>query len=161
MSRAIIKDECIVKLTSETNIGIEVGTIPRGVGFERLRWDGNSLIDLLYLDEFYVDKNNFKLYISNRKNTNLVTMGYNDRNKLIVDPITTNVRLKTKDELNKLKNEEYRARRKKEYPSIGDQLEVIWLTIESLDKIPKKAEDMIQTINNIKLKWSKPNIGDI
>ena len=26
--------------------GIEIGALPKGVGFERVRWDGQKLIDL-------------------------------------------------------------------------------------------------------------------
>lgn len=160
MSRAIIKDDCIVKLTTKNNIGVEVGTIPKGVGFERLRWDGNKLIDIFYLKEFYVDKNTFKLHITHKNNTNLVVMNYKDKNKLVVDSITNKVRIKTQLESNKLKNEEYKARRKNEYPDIGDQLEVIWLAIESFNIIPSKTSKMIQMIKDIKLKWPKPDSED-
>ena len=67
MARAIVKNGKIVKLTADPTLGIDVGVIPKGVWFERLRWDGEQLIDLADLTEFYISRNNFNYIFKNNQ----------------------------------------------------------------------------------------------
>ena len=155
MARAIIKGNRIVKLTTDPTLGVEVGMIPKGVGFERLRWDGEQLIDLADLTEFYISRNNFKLHIQEQPNTDLVEMNYQDRHKLMFDTATNKVRLKTQQEIDQPKNDEYKARRRSQYPPVGDQLGAIMDYLKTQPGIGSKLEQIIADIDEVKVKWPK------
>ncbi len=156
MSRAILNGDLIVKVTADPHLGTEVGYIPKGVGFERLRWNGFELIDLIDLDEYYVSRITFKLHLNPGKNRDLVQMQYQDRRYLLFDG--HKVRLKTRKEINKPKREEYIARRKAEYPDIGDQLGLIMDYLKTQQGIGKELEQTINRIDAVKRKWSKPTV---
>ena len=153
MARAILNDDCIVKITVDPNLGREVGLIPKGVGFERLRWNGFEMIDLIDLDEYYVSRNTFKLHIKPASNRDLVKMQYQDRKYLFFDG--HKIRLKTQDEINKPKRDEYIARRRKEYPSISDQVALIMDYLKTKPGIGKELEQTINKIEVIKNRWPK------
>ena len=95
--KALIKEDVIIKLDSIN--GIEIGDIPRGVGFERLRWDGSKVVDLADLTEFWVRiiNNIFELHCVPVVNSHPVTMSYADREKLIING--GSIRLKTPEEI--------------------------------------------------------------
>ena len=95
--KALIKEDVIIKLDSIN--GIEIGDIPRGVGFERLRWDGSKVVDLADLTEFWVRiiNNIFELHCIPVVNSHPVTMSYADRDKLIING--GSIRLKTPEEI--------------------------------------------------------------
>ena len=155
MSRAIVNKDMIVKITVDPKLGIEIGSIPRGVGLERLRWDGSELIDLLYLDKFYVDRKTRKLHATKQPNCDKITMSYNDRFNLIEDPVSKKLRVMTDDEIKKPKKEEYIARRRKEYPSIGDQVALIMDYLKTKPGIGKELEQTINKIDEVKNRWPK------
>ncbi len=156
MSRVILNGEMIVKLTVNPELGTDVGYIPKGVGFERLRWNGSELIDIAYLDEVYVSRITFRLYLNPGKNRDLVKMQYQDRKHLFFDG--HKVRLKTRKEINKPKRDEYKARRRAEYPSVGDQLGLIMDYLKTQRGISKELEQTINRIDAVKRKWSKPTV---
>jgi len=90
--KAIIDKDKIVKLSFDS--GTEVGDLPSGVGLERLRWDGDHLIDIssensLAPSAFYVEKlgSGFELHIvpSSAADWQVVNLDYTQRNLLVDD----------------------------------------------------------------------------
>lgn len=93
---ALLKDDIIISLSGGD---VKVGTLPKGVGLERLRWDGSKLVDLIDLKEMYVvfyHPDIFELHAVEVKGSQLVTMTYADRKRLINDNGT--IRLLTEAE---------------------------------------------------------------
>ena len=155
MSRAIIKDDRIVKLTVNRYIGVDIGTLPKGVGLERLRWTGEELIDLYDLDTIYVNPINLTLHATHLDNTQPVKMKYKDRNKLVKDNKTNKLRVKTQTEIDQPKLDEYRNRRRPEYPSMNDQLGAIIKYLKTKDDLPYELEQIIKSIDSTKKRWPK------
>jgi hypothetical protein len=50
----------------------------------------------------------------------------------------------------------YRKRRAAGYPTIGDQLDIIWKVLDTLPALPAEAAEMIAKIKDIKVKYPKP-----
>jgi hypothetical protein len=104
--KAIIEEDIIVNVgRGET----EIGDLPRGIGMERLRWDGSKIVDLADLSEMWVRYRGgvFELHCIEVKHSQLTTMQYSDRFNL-----TTNgksIRLKTPQEIH---DEELAAKKK-------------------------------------------------
>jgi len=67
--------------------GIEVGTPPSGVGLERLRWDGEQIVDLADLSTIHISRVNgvYELHCVAVSGSQPVYMGYVDRKNLISD----------------------------------------------------------------------------
>ena len=104
--RAIINGDIIVKvITSEIN-GINIGDIPKGVGLERLRWDGKEIVDLSELSTIYVEDINGVniLHCKNTGNCQKIEMKYNERKRLIKKNGV--IKVKTDEEIHTEKNEE-------------------------------------------------------
>lgn len=95
--RAILKDDIIIRVTQRGDV--EIGSIPDGVGFERLRFDGSNLIDLSDLNEIWVRHigGGFELHAISVYGAQLIQMTWADRNRLMVDDGT--IRLKTAIEI--------------------------------------------------------------
>jgi hypothetical protein len=94
--KAILHEDMIVNIGT----GIEVGESPtKGAGLERLRWNGEKLVDLGLLDQFWVRYRNgiFELHAIEVANSQLVSMRYEDRKHLVSD--SSIIRVKTPDEL--------------------------------------------------------------
>lgn len=161
MARAIIKGDIISKLVCDINLGIEIGKVPRNIGLSRLRWDGEKIVDLLDLTEFYVDRTDRKLHIKDTGNCDLVVMNYNQRTKLVKDPISNKLRVKTKIELEQPKKDEYKAFRKTEMPSVGDQLDAIlkYLEKQNLTSEPELVAIIAQW-RSAKESWVKPAVSE-
>jgi len=70
----------IVSLTGVT----EVGAIPRGIGLERLRWDGSQIVDLLDLTTIWVKNEGgwFSLHAIQVPGSQAVAMAYGERFRL-------------------------------------------------------------------------------
>lgn len=81
--KAIINKGRLLSLTLSDD-GVEVGNIPKGVGLERLYWDGETLFDLYKLSSFWVDKDR-NLYPDKDFGRQLVYMNYNERKNLTKD----------------------------------------------------------------------------
>lgn len=154
MARAIIKHGRIVKLTIQ-NIGIEVGVIPKGVGLERLRWNGTELIDLMDLDEIYVDRETRVLHIEDKGNCEKVKMKYNERFDLFKDPITKLLRIKTQEDKDRIKNDIHIAKLKNKSPSLEHQVEIILGYLSERDDLTKELKELLEITNSIRNKLPK------
>ena len=82
--KALLKDDTIVK---PLNDGVDIGPVPKGVGLERLRFDGHRTVDLIDLDKIWVRfrKGRFELHVVPLEDCQLVSMRYGDRKNLVVD----------------------------------------------------------------------------
>lgn len=97
--KAILNQDKIVKLIMTG--GAEIGSIPKGVGLERLRFDGEQIIDLATLSQIWVRavaKDAFELHAVEVPGAQLVDMTYRERRRLTQDPDGT-IRLLTDDEI--------------------------------------------------------------
>jgi hypothetical protein len=96
MMKATVDQDIIIRI----GIGdTEITAIPKGVGLERLRWDGYQVIDLMTLDTIWVEDVGgvFILHCIEVPAAQAVVMTYPDRKNLINDAGT--YRLKTAQEL--------------------------------------------------------------
>lgn len=77
----------------------EIGDLPKGVGLERLRWDGSAIVDLATLSQIWVEPINgtFRLHCIPIGNSTLVDMRYADRKNLKINGSAP--RVKTAEEL--------------------------------------------------------------
>lgn len=82
---AILKDDQVIAFSMKG--GIPVGPIPKGVGMNRLRWDGTKIIDIAELDELWVRCTNgvFTLHAVQVPNSHKVRMKYRDRKCLCIN----------------------------------------------------------------------------
>jgi hypothetical protein len=108
--KATVKEDIIVRVH---NAGLtEIGTLPKDIGFERIRFDGTQVVDLNDLPQIWVVDHGtrFTLHcreifktvtVDNEESqvsvAQLVTMTYADRKSLINDDGT--IRVKTQAEL--------------------------------------------------------------
>jgi hypothetical protein len=95
--KAILDQDKIVRITEDGDI--EIGTMPKNVGIERLRFDGEKVVDLADLNEFWVVPINsgFDLHCIEVPNSQLVEMNYADRKYLRLN--NSVIRLKTPEEV--------------------------------------------------------------
>jgi hypothetical protein len=95
--KAILDQDKIVRITEDGDT--EIGTIPKNVGIERLRFDGEKVVDLADLTEFWVVPINsgFELHCIQVPNSQLIQMNYSDRKYLRLNDST--IRLKTPEEV--------------------------------------------------------------
>ncbi len=123
--------------------GIEIGSIPKGVGLERVRWDGQKLIDLFNLHAIWIECKNgaFILHCIEVPNSQLVIMEYKDRKKLWNDNGVYSI--KTHEQAQNELNFKYR---KAHYPSIGDQMGAIMKYFALQSGLP---EGLLKAINDI------------
>lgn len=97
--KAILNSDIIIALTISDK-GTEIGTLPKGVGLERLRFDGAKVVDLATLSEIWIKMSAggaLELHCIDVGNCQLVTMAYSDRAILTNDNGT--YRLKTAGQL--------------------------------------------------------------
>ena len=81
--KAILKDDIIINITLSDK-GVEIGDIPKGIGLERLRLNGQKVVDLATLNQMYVFEpvpNFYELHIL--PIGQLVQMTYSNRHNLI------------------------------------------------------------------------------
>jgi len=84
--KAILDGDRIVKFCIDG--GVEVGKPPKGVGLERLRWDGKKLVDLATLTNLWVTIGKGgvpQLHAVKQKGAVRVEATYKDRKKLRVE----------------------------------------------------------------------------
>jgi hypothetical protein len=81
--RAIVREDRIIKITEKGNV--EIGLLPK-VGLERLRWDGERIIDLANLAQIWVrhEGGYFSLHCKEFPKTQLISMTYKDRKALVI-----------------------------------------------------------------------------
>ena len=95
--KAFVQDDIIINITEEGDT--EIGSIPKGVGLERLRFDGEKVVDLADLSEFWVlpTLGGFELHCIEVVNSHLIQMTYSDRKFLTLN--SGSIRLKTPEEI--------------------------------------------------------------
>ena len=84
----------------QVNVGdTEIGPIPKGVGLERLRWDGQRVVDLMSMNPIWVEHRGgvFILHAVKGLGWQSVAMNYTERKRLINDNGT--FRVKTTQEI--------------------------------------------------------------
>jgi hypothetical protein len=95
--KAFIQDDLIINITEEGDT--EIGSLPNNVGLERLRFDGERVVDLADLSEFWVlpTLGGFELHCIEIPNSYLIQMIYSDRKYLTLN--SGSIRLKTQEEI--------------------------------------------------------------
>lgn len=93
--KVTLQDDYIVSLSGD----VEVGRLPKDVGLERLRWDGERLVDLLYVSEIWVRyvHGAWKLHCIPIAGAQQIAMSWADRKRLTM----------TRNEIRLLTVEEY------------------------------------------------------
>lgn len=96
--KAVLDRDIILWITERGDT--EIGSIPKGVGPERLRFNGTNVVDLADLSSIWVKHlgaNSFELHAIEVPGSQKVTMTYQDRKNLVMDNGT--IRLKTVTEI--------------------------------------------------------------
>jgi len=126
--------------------GIEVGSITKGVGLERVRWNGKKLIDLFTLHSIWVEYNGgFILHCIKVPHSQLVTMQYQDRKKLWNDNGV--FKIKSNEQKQNETNIEYR---RSHYPLISDQIGAIMKYLALQHDLPEELQKAIDDIEAVK-----------
>jgi len=139
--KAILKDDIIIRLGAGDT---EVGSVPTGVGLERLRWDGKQVVDLAKQDSFWVRR--------------IPAMSYADRYNLTTDPDGT-IRVKTQSEVLQEKAQEekqmlktrVRARIREQVGDLEDRVadlqKLVYVLMAALVEKDSDALSLIQYIS--------------
>jgi len=110
--RAILDHDVIIRWVSDES-GVEIGDPPPGVGLERLRFDGASIVDLDALESIYVVNQSgvFQFHSVPVPQAQLVSMTYQSRKSLFDDAGVYRLKTKAelKEELKNLKNSKLKA----------------------------------------------------
>lgn len=109
--RAILKEDFIIKISEKH--GEKIGKLPKGVGLERLRFDGEKVVDLSEAKEIWVRPKGgtfFELHAVEVSGSQKINMSYRDRRKLILD----------KGQVKLLTEEEHKAKQILENDDIED-----------------------------------------
>ena len=98
VTRAVIDGDLILRISGGET---EIGPMPRGIGLERLRFDGKRVVDLLTLDEMWVENKGgvWVLHCIPLPGCQRVKMTYADRWRLTNDAGA--YRLRTQEEIDK------------------------------------------------------------
>ena len=132
--------------------GVEIGSVPKGVGLERMRWTGSKLVDLINLDVIWVEFINglFRLHSIETPYSQLVEMQYKDRKKLWNDNGT--YKIKSDDQIKTETNLEYR---RSHYPLISDQIGEIMKYLATKDDLPDELQELVDKIDTVKDTYPK------
>ena len=89
-----------------------------------------------------------------------VSVSGDDINTITWENGTTPIpKAKIKSKMNEMANEpeqsQYAQQRRNDYPPIGDQLDMIWHTIDKDDELQHKFYDFYQTVKKTKVKFPK------
>lgn len=130
--------------------GIEIGSIPKGVGIERIRWNGSKIVDLVSLSEIWVEHINgvFILHSIKVPYSQLVTMKYKDRKKLWNDNGVYKIKLN--EQIQTELNLDYR---RSHYPLISDQIGAIMKYFALQHDLPEELQKAIDDIETVKEKY--------
>jgi len=98
VTRAVIDGDLILRISGGDT---EIGPMPKGIGLERLRFDGKGVVDLFALDEMWVENKGgvWILHCISLPGCQRVKMTYSDRWRLTNDAGT--YRLLSQDEIAK------------------------------------------------------------
>ena len=100
---------------------------------------------------------NFALHADKQPNTQKIKMTYQDRFNLIEDPNTKVIRVKTQEEIELPKIKEYRKRRKKDYPTLVDQMGAIIKYLKTKKDLPRELDLIVSEVDRVKNNWQKLN----
>ena len=141
----------MIKKTNVDN-GIEIGSVPKGVGLERMRWTGSKLVDLFNLDVIWVEFINggFRLHSIETPYSQLVEMQYKDRKKLYNDNGT--YKIKSDDQIQNETNSELR---KGNFPKISDQMGAIMKYLATKEDLPDELQELVDKIDTVKDTYPK------
>ena len=97
--RAILNNDLIVSYTVSETEGVEIGTPPKNIGLERLRFNGSEIVDIATLSAFWVEKRSegFVLHCVEVPGSTYLEFDYADRKLLIING--GSLRLKTIEEV--------------------------------------------------------------
>ena len=97
--RAILKNDLIVSYTVKETEGVEIGTPPKDIGLERLRFDGSNIVDIASLSAFWVEPRSegFILHCVEVPGSEYLEFAYADKKLLILNGGT--LRLKAPEEV--------------------------------------------------------------
>ena len=104
--KAILNNDIIVCLSTTT--GTEIGNLPKGVGLERLRFDGQKVLDLALLSTIWVREvvpGFYELHAVSVPGTQQVAMVYADRKNLITEAGIIRVKAPTEINVERLAGE--------------------------------------------------------
>ena len=175
--RAILEDDVIIKI-SETYGDTEIGDIPPEkvghVGFDRLRFNGEKLVDLMDLEYLWVkhiDGSYFEFHVIEVSNSQRIRMSYADRKRLILESDV--IRIRTLGEMEKAareckKREAKNKLRSKLANQVGDEgdqtstiAKLVYLLIMSLRGHDKDAGDLLDMLlNDIEQTYSMDKMQD-
>ena len=95
--RAILNNDLILSYTVKG--GVEIGTPPKDIGLERLRFDGSNIVDIASLSAFWVEKRSegFVLHCVEVPGSTYLEFAYADRKLLVLNDGP--LRLKTIEEV--------------------------------------------------------------
>ena len=95
--RAILNNDLILSYTIKG--GVEIGTPPKDIGLERLRWNGSEILDIASLSAFWVEPRSegFILHCVEVPGSQYFEFAYADKKLLILEDGT--LRLKTAEEV--------------------------------------------------------------
>ena len=75
---------------------------------------------------------------------------------IVGDPISkSDIEAKMNEMANEPEQSNYAQQRKNAYPPVGDQLDMLWHTIDKDEKLQGKYFDFYQTLKTVKVKFPK------
>jgi len=147
--KALLNQDIVIRI-SETHGDTEIGDIPAGkkgrIGFDRLRFTGKKLVDLMDLKYIWVKhlgNNFFELHAVKVPDSKRITMSYSDRARLVFEGNTIRVKTLEEAEQAEKKNKvqmaknKLRSRFKDQIGDQGDQTatiaKLVYLLVMALD----------------------------
>ena len=135
---------------------IEIVNPPKGTSLTWFRYDDGQWIDLRTFDQIWIDPKG-ELHCKDIGNCQLVDMQFKDRKKLKKD--NGNWRLQTEQELlDKETQKQYNkisARRRQDYPNMGDQLDEIIRYLKDKQDLTSGLQSVIDQWQSTKDKYPK------
>lgn len=149
--KVIIHNHDRIKKISST-VGTEVGSLPKGVGLERIRWTGSKIVDLVELSSIWVERKNgaFVLHAIKIPYSQLVQMEYKDRKKLCIEDGI--FKIKSDEQIQTELNLQYR---RSHYPLVSDQMGALMNYIKTLPNLPEELQLLVDKIEAVKIEYPK------
>ena len=79
------------------------------------------------------------------------------RHKSIAQPDEAQIALDFKEYEEHMASIAYQEKRRKEYPPIGDQLDMLMKYMATIDGLPSDAQQVVDKVMSVKLKYPKPS----
>ena len=150
MKIMIYNHDMIKKISSIGSVTVD--SLPKGVGLERLRWNGKEIIDLTELTSIWIEyiSGMFRLHCIKVPNSQLVKMQYKDRKKLWNDNGV--YKIKTDEQIQTELNLQYR---RSHYLQISDQMDILLKYLETKTDLTDELQDLINHWKSVKEKYPK------